>query len=169
MQDSRLGTYGAVALFFVLFAKFQLLTALHADWMIVGLICAHALSRLCAVWLISNLSYVKPAGKAKPLSTQISNSDLVWANVFGLLPTAMLVWAIYSAMQGYWQICLLFIALLVLLISLTWLWWRRLLLRKLGGYTGDNLGAMQQLTELAFYLAALIFQQLIAKHFFGLL
>ena len=168
MQDSRLGTYGAVALFLMLMAKFQVLTALHTDWVILGLIAAHALSRLCAVWLIASLPYAKSSGKAKPLSTQISHRGLVAASLFGLLPTFILVWLIYITTHGFWQITLVFIAVLALLIAAVWLWWRRLLLRRLGGYTGDNLGAMQQMTELAFYFAALIFQQLMAQAFFGL-
>lgn len=168
MQDSRLGTYGAVALFLMLMAKFQVLTALHTDWVILGLIAAHALSRLCAVWLIASLPYAKFSGKAKPLSTQISRRGLMAANFFGLLPTFILAWLIYIATHGFWQTVLVFIVVLALLIAAVWLWWRRLLLRKLGGYTGDNLGAMQQMTELAFYFAALIFQQLMAQAFFGL-
>jgi adenosylcobinamide-GDP ribazoletransferase len=36
------------------------------------------------------------------------------------------------------------------------LWWlKRLFARRLGGYTGDCLGAVQQVTEVAFYLGVL--------------
>lgn len=169
MQDSRLGTYGAVALFLMLMAKFQVLFALQPHWVVVGLIAAHALSRLCAVWLIASLPYAKPLGKAKPLSTQINNSDLWLANFFGLLPTLLLVWLIYIATMAFWQVALIFIVLLILLVGAVWWWWRNLLERKLGGYTGDNLGAIQQMTELAYYFAALSWQQLMAHNFFGLL
>ena len=162
MQDSRLGTYGAVALFLMLFAKFQVLAVLHTHWDILGLIAAHALSRLCAVWLIASLPYAKPSGKAKPLSTQISGSGLIWANFFGLLPTLILLLLMYIATDGYWKITLVFVALLALLIAIIWWWWRRLLLRRLGGYTGDTLGAMQQMTELAFYIAALSWERMLS-------
>ncbi|MBC7755754.1 MAG: adenosylcobinamide-GDP ribazoletransferase [Bdellovibrio sp.] len=168
MQDSRLGTYGAVALFLMLMAKFQVLSALHTHWVVLGLIAAHALSRLCAIWLIASLQYAKPVGKAKPLSTQINKNGLWLANFFGLLPTLLLVCLIYIATWAIWQVALIFIALLILLVGAVWWWWRKLLLRKLGGYTGDNLGALQQMTELAYYFAALILQQLMAHNFFGL-
>ena len=35
---------------------------------------------------------------------------------------------------------------------LAWLWMTRWLARRLGGFTGDCLGAIQQVCELAFYL-----------------
>jgi adenosylcobinamide-GDP ribazoletransferase len=38
---------------------------------------------------------------------------------------------------------------------LVWFWFSNKLKKRLGGYTGDCLGAMQQLTELAFYLGLL--------------
>jgi adenosylcobinamide-GDP ribazoletransferase len=42
-------------------------------------------------------------------------------------------------------------------VSFIWVWWRSKLKRWLGGYTGDCLGAMQQMTELAFYLGVLAY------------
>ena len=45
--------------------------------------------------------------------------------------------------------------LALLPVALVWLWFSRKLKKRLGGYTGDCLGAMQQLTELAFYLGIL--------------
>jgi adenosylcobinamide-GDP ribazoletransferase len=161
MQDSRLGTYGAVALFFVLMLKFQLLNAMHADMVILALICAHPLSRLCAIWLMAALPYAKSTGKSKPLATQISRQDCWIANVFGLLPTLLLACLIYIATAGFWQITLGYVCLLASAIAVAWLWWHALLRRKLGGYTGDTLGAMQQISEIMFYFASLAWLQYI--------
>lgn len=159
MQDSRLGTYGAIALFLVLIAKFQLLVAMHADTVMAVLICAHALSRLSAVWLMAALPYARPSGKSKPLATQVSRSDLWLANVFGLLPLLVLLTLIQSSI-GDWRGTLSFVLLLVGAVGAVWWWWRLLLKRKLGGYTGDTLGAIQQLSEIMFYLASLAWLQL---------
>ena len=165
MQDSRLGTYGAVALFLVLMLKFQLLNSMHADMVALALICAHPLSRLTAVWLMASLLYAKTnanqSSKAKPLATQISRQDFWLANLFGLLPVLLLSWLIYIATTGYWQLALGYICLLVGAIGAGWLWWLALLKRKLGGYTGDTLGAMQQISEVMFYLASLTWLQFI--------
>lgn len=161
MQDSRLGTYGAVALFFVLMAKFQLLTAMHGDMVMLALLCGHPLSRLSAVWLMATLSYAKPSGKAKPLATQISRSDLWFANLFGLLPVFLLIILIQMTI-GNWAATLGYICLLAGAEGAAWWWWRALLKRKINGYTGDTLGAVQQINEIMFYLASLAWLQLIA-------
>ena len=160
MQDSRLGTYGAGALFFALMAKFQLLTAMHANAVMTILICAHAFSRLSAVWLMVALPYVKSSGKSKPLATEISRTDCGLANLFGLLPLLILLWVIQTTVQN-WQITLAYVCWLVGLIGAGWFWWLSLLKRKLGGYTGDTLGAMQQISEIMFYLATLAWAQLL--------
>ena len=86
MQDSRLGTYGAMALFLMLLAKFQTLNSLHPVLILMLLVAGNAISRLSAVWLMATASYVKLSGKAKPLATQISASHLLLANLFGFLP-----------------------------------------------------------------------------------
>jgi adenosylcobinamide-GDP ribazoletransferase len=165
MQDSRLGTYGAVALFFVLMLKFQLLNSMHADMVVLALICAHPLSRLTAIWLMVALPYAKTnanqSSKAKPLATQVSRQDFWLANLFGLLPALVLGWSIYIDTMGYWQVTLGYLCLLVGAIGAGWLWWLGLLKRKLGGYTGDTLGAMQQISELMFYFALLTWLQFI--------
>ncbi len=154
MQDSRLGTYGAVALFLMLFAKFQTLALLHPAFIPSVLIAGHALSRLCAVWLMATAEYVKSEGKSKPLATKTRLGDLVVANLFGLLPvlatTALLVVSNHS-----YLIVVEFVMMAFLPVLASWLWWRAKLLKNLGGYTGDCLGAAQQITELAFYLGVL--------------
>lgn len=167
MQDSRLGTYGAIALFMVLMAKYQLLSAMHAGTVMAVLICAHALSRLSAVWLMAALPYAKSSthysGKAKPLATEVSRVDLWVANGFGLMPLLMLLVLVQNSL-GSWRATLSFVLLLIGAVGAGWWWWRLLLKRKLGGYTGDTLGAIQQISEIMFYLTALAWLQLINTH-----
>lgn len=151
MQDSRLGTYGAIALFFVLFAKFQALSALPQSFVAYALVVAHALSRLSAVYMMATLSYVRPAGKAKALANRPGTTRLLVASVFGLLPLAFLPLAIEVRNIGALFICVL---IPVAVISL---WWRLKIKRWLGGYTGDCLGAVQQFTELAIYLSLVVY------------
>jgi len=137
MKDSRIGNYGAAALFMALFIKFEALAALPATLVPAVLIAAHALSRLVAASLIMTQQYVRENGKAKPLATQMTTAEFALCTVFGLAPL-------------YWlPLHVLWALLPVLLVR--W-WFGRLLQRKLGGYTGDCLGAMQQLSELTFYV-----------------
>lgn len=154
MQDSRLGTYGAVALFLMLIAKFQTLSHLNPILIPLVLIAGHALSRLWAVLLMATLTYTKPAGKAKPLATQLSKQHMAIAAVFGLLPFFSIISLLIVSKHP--QLIVIKFVLLTLLPSLiVWLWWRAKLVKNLGGYTGDTLGATQQLTELAFYMGVL--------------
>lgn len=154
MQDSRLGTYGAAALFFALFSKFQLLNALSTNFIPLAIIATHAISRLAAVWVMATLPYAKPVGKAKPLATHISGSALCLANLFGLIP--------YLGIMGLLLLnhpVILVIKLVALTLGpmlLAWLWLHQKMYRWLNGYTGDALGAMQQITELGFYLGLVL-------------
>jgi len=140
MQDSRLGSYGALAIIMALLIKFQALMHLPPTLVPIVLIAGHALSRFCAVLVISTQQYVRSSGKAKPLATRLSKGGLVIAALCGLAPLAFLspfmLWSLIP-------------------VALIWLWFSRLLQRRLGGYTGDCLGAMQQLCELVFYLGIL--------------
>lgn len=154
MQDSRLGTYGAVALFLMLFTKFQILNTLNSTIIAVTLITGHALSRLCTVWMMQSLDYVKFSGKAKPLATRIEPLGFLVANLFGLLPFFALI--IILIVSGHSQLFIIKFAVISLApVFLSGFWWRCKIKRWIGGYTGDCLGATQQITELAFYLGVL--------------
>lgn len=143
MKDSRIGNYGAITITFALLAKFVLLNAFSASWIPLLLISGHAFSRYCSVLIMAGMTYVREdaLSKSKPLATQFSRNALLVASVFGLLPLLLL--PLNASMTG---------ALAGALITI---WLGRKLQKWLGGYTGDCLGAAQQLSELAFYLGVL--------------
>ncbi len=158
MQDSRLGSYGAVALVGVLLFKFHTLSALPAAVLPFGLIAGHALSRLAAVYIMATMPYARTSGKAKPLATTLTRQDIWYASAFGLwswLGFTALLWLNHGGMGA-----LRFLLITALPVIMVWQWWRRVLGRNLQGYTGDTLGATQQFTELAFYLGLLAWSQL---------
>lgn len=140
MKDSRLGSYGALAIIMALLLKFQTLSHLAPALLPWVLIAGHALSRLAAVLVIAMQEYVRVSGRAKPLATKLSTPGLIVAGIGGLLPL------VAFAPHFLWALAP---------VVLVWLWFSRMLKRRLGGYTGDCLGAMQQLCELAFYLGIL--------------
>lgn len=152
MQDSRLGTYGAIALFLMLLSKFQVLSAMPPVFVAILLVVGHALSRLSAVWLMATASYVKSAGKAKPMATKLNIQQLIIANIFGWLP--LLIISVLFVNDAH-MMGAKFLLFTLLPVIAAWLWWRTKLIKKLGGYTGDTLGAMQQMSELVFYMGAL--------------
>ena len=140
MVDSRIGSYGAIGLVMVLLTKYQALSYQTAALIPVSIVAGHALSRLCAVLVMFTQRYVKAEGKAKPLATQLNISELTIATFFGLLPMAFLPMKFLAAL---------------LPVAIVWLWFSAKIKARIGGYTGDCLGAMQQLTEIAFYLGLL--------------
>jgi adenosylcobinamide-GDP ribazoletransferase len=159
MQDSRLGSYGAVTLVGILLFKFHALTTLSPAVLPFSLIAAHALSRLAAVYIMATTQYVKPKGKSKPLATTLTREDIWCASTLGLwswIGFAGLLWLNHSGLTS-----VQFLLVTGLPVAAVWWWWRKLLLRNLQGYTGDTLGAIQQLTEVAFYLGLLAWERLI--------
>lgn len=146
MRDSRIGSYGAIGLVLVLQIKFAVLYELlagrgavsPAPIFIAALIGGHAVSRLAATALIFALDYARAEGKSRPLATRLEKGELAFAALWGLAPCVLL-----PLPQA--------VVALTLVALVTWLAGRTFV-RRLGGYTGDCLGATQQLTEIAFYL-----------------
>lgn len=162
MQDSRLGTYGAIALFLMLLGKFLLLNALPVQFVAYALIIAHAVSRLCAVYVMATSNYVKASGKAKPLAHKVQVKDVFTATVFGFLPMVLLFCYFSTTIVGVGNAAS-FVLCMLLPVCVVWFWWRHKIQRWIGGYTGDCLGAMQQMIELAFYLGLVAYFGLVSQ------
>ncbi|MBQ1784731.1 MAG: adenosylcobinamide-GDP ribazoletransferase [Gammaproteobacteria bacterium] len=140
MKDSRIGAYGALALMLSQLLRVVAIAALPALWL---LMVAHGLSRAMAVVLMACLPYARDEAdaKLKPVAQRANGVTLVVALGFGL-GLLLLLPPVTAA------------AAIVGLALLLW-WWRSRLKQLIGGYTGDALGAMQQLSELLFYLVVL--------------
>jgi adenosylcobinamide-GDP ribazoletransferase len=143
MKDSRVGSYGVVMIIMVLAIKFGCLTEIQAALVPVMLITGHAFSRYCSVLIMAGMRYVREdtLSKSKPLATQLTSNALIVATCFGLIP---LLWLPFDAM----------LTGMISGVAIT-VWLGRKLQKWLGGYTGDCLGAVQQLSEVAFYLGVL--------------
>ncbi len=143
MKDSRIGSYGALAVALMLLAKFNALYELPDEWIVPALVAAHAASRFCSTALIHALDYVRDddSSRAKPLAVRMGAGSLAVAALFGLAPLALLPWQ--AALAG------LGLAALATFLA------ARYFVKRIGGYTGDCLGAAQQLAELAIYVGVL--------------
>lgn len=160
MKDSRIGTYGAAALVLALGLKVALLCALLSGpaepgaalaWAGSALVWSHAASRAAPVWLVWTLPYAGDAehAKAKPLAMQVAGSGLAvslgWVALFSLAALAL-----QPRLGPGVQLAVLWAAAASLLAAWCCARWLR---RRLGGFTGDTLGATQQIVELAALLA----------------
>ena len=147
MKDSRLGTYGAAALVLALGLKAAALAALPLAFVLAALIAAHGLSRASAVLVIATSRYVRFEGKAKPVAT-----GLGWG---GLAVTLLSAAAILAALIGAAHCPPGAILSALAGLALGHVALRLFFEPKLGGYTGDALGAVQQASEIGFYLGLL--------------
>lgn len=149
MKDSRIGSYGALALGLTLLLRAALLAVLATRPMlnaIAALVASHAFARAAAVGVMVSLTYGGDAeqAKAKPLALAVAPRNfgiaLGWS---GLLLLVLAACGAYLPRLGLAVVAAAVAALLM----------RQWLKRRLGGYTGDGLGATEQFAEIAVLLA----------------
>jgi adenosylcobinamide-GDP ribazoletransferase len=151
MKDSRVGAFGAMALVLVLMAKVSLLAVLGTAglapllWATLG---AHVWSRLLPLVTPMLLPHVgdTATSKSKPLADHVSARVLAIAALWCMPALAAAAWAQGVAIVLYGAVA----------SGLTAAWMFRWFRRRLQGFTGDCLGATQQVAEIAFYLGAAI-------------
>jgi adenosylcobinamide-GDP ribazoletransferase len=142
MKDPRVGVFGAIALMLMLLLKIATLSLMPLLTAMAALVAAHAFSRFCAVLVIFASRYVGSAdrSRAAPVVEQVKIGDVIVAALFGLPALALCGPRVL-------------VAILVALMSVALL--TRWCVRRIGGYTGDTLGATQQLAEIGCYVALL--------------
>ncbi len=152
MKDSRIGVYGTIGLIFLFLLKFFLLKSLlnlsvpelsKNLTLFLLLVAAHAISRHTAISVMFSCEYVREdlESKVKPIAKGYSWKEVLGIFLFGLAPLLLL--AFY-----HFPVILVIVPLLItrLLMGAYFKKW-------IGGYTGDCLGATQQLSEIVFYLS----------------
>ncbi len=151
MHDSRVGAFGAIGVTLMLLLKFATLVSFAetgeielAGWVMV---IAHGVSRAAAVSVMRFTKYVRvdTGPKAKPLADGISLGAWVVALILAAVP---FIFAARGIDNGW----LLALGLLPVALA-TWAA-GAYFVRRIGGYTGDCLGATQQVAEVVFYLFA---------------
>jgi adenosylcobinamide-GDP ribazoletransferase len=142
MKDPRIGVFGAIALILMLLLKVAALSLLPLWTAMAALVAAHAFSRFCAVLVIYGGHYVGNADRSRsaPVVGRVQIGDVLVAALFGLPALALcgprVIVAVIAA---------------VALVGLLWRW----CVKRIGGYTGDTLGATQQVAEIGCYVALL--------------
>ena len=143
MKDSRIGTYGTLALAFSLSLRVTALAEMPAWTAAAALISAHAAARITPVFVMNALPYAgdTAAMKVSYNEASVSAHDRGFALVVvlcALLPLALV--SIPSVVSG-----LLLGAALAAAVTL----WAR---KRINGYTGDILGAIEQVFEIGLLL-----------------
>jgi adenosylcobinamide-GDP ribazoletransferase len=161
MKDSRLGSYGALALVLSLLLKGAVLASLLQSALalaLLALVWGHTVSRCAPLCLLYRYRHVGDlaGAKSKPLADGIGRMGLLWACAQALALLLVSAAAVSAWADLPWGVLLL--ALLAALLGAAGgaFVLARWLLRRLGGYTGDGLGATQQAAEIGLWLALLL-------------
>jgi adenosylcobinamide-GDP ribazoletransferase len=139
MKDSRIGAYGALGLLLLMALKISVLVELPAQALPGLLVAGHSISRLPPLLIMAQYDYARSdTAKSYGATVKPNKPVLVFAAITALLPLLLLPaecsLAIVPILIGQWQLGGYFY-------------------RHIGGYTGDCLGASQQVAEVVFYLS----------------
>ncbi|KZN46844.1 adenosylcobinamide-GDP ribazoletransferase [Pseudoalteromonas luteoviolacea] len=152
MKDSRIGTYGGVALIILMLSKYQLLLALSTNISVLlfSVVIAQTLSRMTATSLIGKLPYVQldAQSKVKPVAKSLKSSSRIILYTTGLI----------TSLAGFYLVGFSVWHMLGLVLTLWLTRWvcQQWFARQLGGYTGDCLGAAQQICEITIYTFCIV-------------
>lgn len=143
MKDSCIGTYGSTALILMMLLKFFSISSIHVDEIPFVLVAANLFSRVLPVVVIHTLKYARTDASSKigAIGKKGSNTSFIISLLFGSI----------GLMFSSWKAMIIIIPFLALLFLI----FTAYIKRKIGGYTGDVLGALQQLGEMGFYLGIL--------------
>ena len=141
LKDGRIGSFGATALVLALLLRAAALAKL-GSLAVGGLLLGQTLSRTTPVWLMAALPYVTPAAESRSSKlTGIGLAQALSATFAAGAVVCVLAWRNVVTMQS-----LLVSLALSVAVALICGW--RFYVRA-GGFTGDFLGATQQVTDVA--------------------
>jgi adenosylcobinamide-GDP ribazoletransferase len=154
MKDSRIGAFGAIGLVLMLGLKWTTLVALPSAVFVQCVVASHMLSRWCAIGLIAFLPYVRADvhAKSRDFAGRLGGGEWMLSGVIGLLGLAPFAWLFGQTTASLDWVALGAGACVAAAAAVVAGLYVR---RRIGGYTGDCLGAVQQLAELGFLLGAL--------------
>lgn len=135
MRDSRIGSYGAIALLVSFATKLSALAAIPDGYVIASLIATHALARGVLPALALNLPYARQDGLARTSGQPDPTTTAIAGGLALLIALLALSWS-----AGLWAAVIAGVSGFVV---------ARLALRQIGGQTGDVLGAVEQVAETA--------------------
>lgn len=160
MKDSHLGTYGVIGLLLLLGIKFAalqqvfevmskyLITDRYACFTVLLLfITAHSLSRFAAVTIVFTYNYARITESKSGAAVEKGKiKNLLLATVFTFIPLVLLLLQTSTGLFLYTIIPVLMVTFFA----------GSYFKKHIGGYTGDCLGAVQQIAEVVIYLSFIV-------------
>lgn len=143
MRDSRIGVMGIVGIVSLLLLKFTLIVSIHQDFLWKSLIMMATFSRWSQGLACSLSNYARKEGKAKFFIEYARRRDIIIGALF--------IFVLFLLMAKLKGIPIFFSALLSILLFIQYI------KTKIGGMTGDTIGATSEIAEVAFLFFILIY------------
>ena len=144
MKDPLVGSAGVVAIVCVLLVKFAALGALLQQKMGYLVIFTPVLARSMVLLLFLTTPYVSDHGMASKITKHLPRKQAAWVVAFCLLAGLIIAfWGMLFMLAGFWLL-------------------RRLMLKRLGGCTGDTTGATVEISEMLILLGSALLYQVAA-------
>jgi len=150
MRDSRLGTAGAIGIVFVLFLKYLCLNNLFQSDRIIALLIAPLAARWSQTLMVFKADYGREHGMGRAFVGHLRSSGLTAASAAAVGLSAFVIVRLDARSVALFALLVAGVALLTLL-------GKRYLVRKLGGVTGDAIGAMSEVNEVFVLLLFVMF------------
>ena len=145
MKDSRIGSNGVLALILYFLIKFVLLFSIASEYggeyLMFAVLTYPVASRLCSVVSCASAPYARATGMGKMFADNTKIFDVIIAFV---LTVAYIFVSLIDK-----KIMLINFIIILILIFISY-GFSKLIERKIGGITGDTLGALVELTSLLY-------------------
>ncbi len=150
MKDPQIGSFAAISLIYLILLKFYLLknVFVNVEIFYVHFVLVQAFSRWIILFFIKFLPYARSDGKSKPF--EHFSIKRFW--IFQIIYLYLLIIFIMLYDKNLFYLLILFFVVLFLVF----LYFKNLLIKKIEGYTGDTLGAIQQISEVILYLLVIL-------------
>ncbi|MCT4603163.1 MAG: adenosylcobinamide-GDP ribazoletransferase [Marinifilum sp.] len=142
MKDSLIGAFGVTGIVFLVLTKFYCQFSISANQLPWILIASHSTTRMVAASLVNTHQYARVENsKAKDYSQKLNIGNFIFMVISGIVSLALLGDVIFFLILIPVYICKFLLG--------------RYYNKWIGGYTGDCIGATQQVCEVVFYLSYL--------------
>ena len=165
MKDSRLGSNGALALILYFLLKFVLFYSLiieSRELTLYAIMTYPVVSRFCSVVSCASSPYARGSGMGKTFVDNTKTCGLIVATIITLLYTIgmlfmpFILFTNYSLPIQFMIQTILVIVIIVALLALFAYAFSKLIERKIGGITGDTLGALLEISSLVYIFLILV-------------
>ena len=165
MKDSRLGSNGALALILYFLLKFILLFSLiieSREGAVYAIMTYPVVARFCSVVSCASSPYARGSGMGKTFVDNTKTCGLIVATIITILYTTGMVFMPFILFTNYslpMQFIIKTISIIVVIVLLLGIFayaFSKLIERKIGGITGDTLGALLEISSLVYIFLLLV-------------